>query len=128
MPGLPCGNSTVAAPCLAMRSIRASSVSSASIALLVTVLATGIPVSAETDHDELGAHIEAGHGAHGIGLIQWDLKIERTAPLEVPVAAAPAARLDLQTPRSRAASRGSSHRPRSRAPPEQRPRAPPPST
>ena len=112
----------------AMRPTRASSLSIVSIALLVTVLTTGVPVSAETDHDDMGAHIEGGHGGHGIGLIQRDLKIERTAPLAVPLTAAPAVRFDLGAPRGHAAPRRSSHRRSSRAPPELQPRAPPPST
>ncbi len=102
---------------------RAARVSS--VALLTVALGAGVPVHAEAEHDGEGAHYGAPEHAHGLALVQHDLRLERaSAPVFAAVEAA-VVLVAIATPRSIAVTPRDETIAESRAPPTGLPRAPP---
>lgn len=97
-----------------------------SLALLVVALGVGVPIRGHSHHrgDEL--HIGPPSHAHGMALVQHEMRLERAA---APVFVAPEARVEVSLAPSPVALRDAPHdgecRYQSRAPPSTRPRAPP---
>ncbi len=87
------------------------------VALLLVALGTGVPVQGHAHHDGDGVHLGAPDHAHGVTLVQHDMRVERATPPAPPglAAAVPMLEEPRCTPPPRAAREVL--RPKSRAPP-----------
>lgn len=95
------------------------------LALLFLALAAGIPVHAHAEHDGEGTHVGSPDHAHGVALVQHDMRMERPSPPVFALIASSTVVVPVLPARPSAGVQREEPNRRSRAPPPCRPRAPP---